>query len=109
MGHKRALRWTTLCVAPLLLTLALLSSSWAGTAETAKAECLKQLGLPAPVCTCIGKRSEKDLNPKQQKLFLAIVTKDAQARVAAQKGMTVDEMIATGNFMNTVPNECSVR
>jgi len=106
--HKQT-RWLTIRLAALLLVASPLSSPWAGTAETAKAECLKQLGLPAAVCTCIGDRSEKDLNPKQQTLFLAVVTKDVQARTAAQKGMTVDEMMATANFMNTIPRECGAK
>ena len=106
IGLKQAVRLTIFCIATMLLVVAPLSSPWAGTAQTAKTECLKQLGLSSAVCTCIGDRSERDLNPKQQKLFLAVVTKDVQARTAAQKGMTMDEMMATAKFMETVPDEC---
>ena len=45
IGLEQAARLTILSVATMLLVVAPLSSPWAGTAQTAKAECLKQLGL----------------------------------------------------------------
>lgn len=81
--------------------------SYAGeTADIAVQSCLAELNLPAAACSCIGKRAEAEFNAKQQKFFIAMITKNKPA-MAAQKGdITGNEMTQIAMFMTTAPNDC---
>lgn len=75
--------------------------------ETLKTECHKQLNLGESGCNCIAERADQVLNPKQQALVVAMVTKD-QAKSGQLRGdMTVDEMSGAAEFMMTAPQLCA--
>ena len=81
----------------------------AGTSEVLERECHAQLNLPDSACTCIGDTAESDLNPKQQELVIAMVTKDEAASARLRGEMSVDEMTGAAEFMMTAPQDCAAQ
>lgn len=79
------------------------------TAEIAVKSCLAELKLPQPACACIGKRVETEFNAKQQKFFIATITKNRQAIAEHRGGMTVNELTHVAMFMTTAPGDCMNR
>ncbi|MCC2113852.1 MAG: hypothetical protein KDJ16_17580, partial [Hyphomicrobiales bacterium] len=45
------------------------------TADQAVMWCGKSTNMPEEICACIGRRAESDLNAKQQRFFIAMVSK----------------------------------
>ena len=96
---------SVICAAALFAVQAVPSGA-GESADIAVKSCLNELGLPAAACSCIGRRVESEFNAKQQKFFIAMITKNKPA-MAAQKGdMTVNELTQVAMFMTTAPNDC---
>ncbi len=81
----------------------------AGTSEILEGECQVQLNLSDSACTCIGEMAEADLNPKQQELVVAMVTKDEAASARLRGEMTVNEMTGAAEFMMNAPQTCAAQ
>lgn len=92
----------------MVLSLIFSMNAHAGAAgDAAIASCLKDLKLPNNVCACIGRRVEAELNPKQQKFFVAVVTRNAAAQAEMRKTLTGEEMSQIGAFVTSAPQRCA--
>jgi hypothetical protein len=81
----------------------------ASEAEILEKECHKQLNLGASGCACIGERASEVLNEKQQRMVVAMVTKDQAASAELRAQMSVEEMTGAANFMTETPTTCADR
>ncbi|MCC2110943.1 MAG: hypothetical protein KDJ16_02800 [Hyphomicrobiales bacterium] len=77
------------------------------TAEQAVEWCGKSTNMPDEICACIGRRAESDLNAKQQRFFIAMVSKNKAEQDALRGDMTVNEMTEVAMFATTSPQKCA--
>jgi hypothetical protein len=73
---------------------------------TIESECQTQLGHSPARCACFGETAAAQLSDKEQAFVAAQVTKDQAAIAQIQGTMTVNEMMAAGQFMTGVEQQC---
>lgn len=95
-----------LALSLLLCAVGPIAAHAGAAANAARQSCLGDLGHSAQVCGCIAGKVETELNAGQQKLFLAILARDASAQNAARATMSVNDMAGVAKFMNNTPRKC---
>jgi hypothetical protein len=73
---------------------------------TIEQECLTQLGYGPERCACFGETAASQLSDKEQAFVAAQVTQDQAAIAQIQGTMTVNEMMAAGQFMTSAAQQC---
>ena len=82
-------------------------ASFAGPEHVAtiEQECQTQLGYSPSRCVCFGEKAGQ-LSDKEQAFVAAQVTKNQAALAQIQGTMTVNEMMAAGEFVTGVAQQC---
>lgn len=86
--------------------LAIFSGPAFADRETVMNSCRTDLGLTDPACTCIADKSDEELNEKEYAFFIGIIQKRPAAEVIAETGISQDEMVKVGQWMQTTPGAC---
>ncbi|MGH6923283.1 MAG: hypothetical protein ACRED5_06040 [Propylenella sp.] len=73
---------------------------------TIEQECQTQLGHSPARCACFGETAAAQLSDKEQAFVAAQVMKDQAAIAQIQGTMTVNEMMAAGQFMTGIEQQC---
>ena len=88
------------------LILATMPAHAESISDIAKNSCRKDLQLSASICECIAARIVSEFNAKQQRFFIASVTKDKNAIMTIAPTLSQQEMMQIATFMTTAPQQC---
>ncbi|MEQ9815785.1 MAG: hypothetical protein RLO50_23635 [Azospirillaceae bacterium] len=90
------------------ITLSLATLTGAVSAQTTgdvTAACSAGTNLPAPVCDCMGERSEA-FSEQQREFMVAVLRGESDLANQLRTGMSVADLVAVTNFIGNSPLEC---
>lgn len=68
--------------------------------------CGKGTKMPEKVCECVGERAEAELNERQQRFFIAMISKNKADQDRLRGDMTVNELTQVAMLATTAPQNC---
>ncbi|MEL7014065.1 MAG: hypothetical protein AAFO72_12390 [Pseudomonadota bacterium] len=98
-------------MAAMAVVTLILTGAGAAQADDAVilASCQQDLQLSDAGCACVLDKVHSELSDKQLAFFVAAISQDQPAMMAAQMELTGAEMMQMANFMVETPQQCEAQ